>query len=74
MAKRRLENDWTLDVVPYCLDLLAHRGISNAIAEKLDVVHQSPQIIIIKAGKSIYAESHLDIFPHLLKNSIEASY
>ena len=32
----------------YYLDLLAHRDISNAIADVFDVMHQSPQLLLIK--------------------------
>lgn len=42
----------------YYLDLLAHRDISNKIAEDFHVTHQSPQILIIKNGKCVYNESH----------------
>ena len=61
MAKRRLEGDWALDINPYYLDLISYRSISNAIADKLNVRHESPQIILIYNGKAIYNESHLDI-------------
>ena len=40
------------------LDLLNHRDISNAIAERFDVQHQSPQLIVIKNGKAIAHASH----------------
>jgi bacillithiol system protein YtxJ len=40
------------------LDLLNHRDISNAIAERFDVVHQSPQVVLIKDGKVIDHASH----------------
>lgn len=62
MARNRVESDWNLtEVTPYFLDLLAHRSISNAIAAKWGVEHQSPQLIVIKDGKAIFDESHLDI-------------
>lgn len=62
MARNRVESDWNLtEVTPYFLDLLAHRSISNAIAAKWGVEHQSPQLILIKDGKAIFDESHLDI-------------
>ena len=35
----------------YYLDLLAHRDISNAIAQRLGVKHESPQAIFLKDGK-----------------------
>lgn len=42
----------------YFLDLHAHRDISNAIAEKFQVVHQSPQLLIIKNGVVVIHDSH----------------
>jgi len=70
MAKRRLEGDWSLDINPYYLDLLSFRSISNTIADKLNVRHESPQIILIKNGKAIYNESHLDISVSDLQQSL----
>ena len=37
-------------IVFYYLDLLQYRNISNEIVSKFNVVHQSPQIILIKNG------------------------
>jgi bacillithiol system protein YtxJ len=45
----------------YYLDLLEHRAISNSIAEKFRVHHESPQILLIKNGECTYTESHLGI-------------
>ena len=42
----------------YFLDLLNHRDISNAIAERFNIVHQSPQVVIIKDGKVVAHASH----------------
>ena len=70
MAKRRLEGNWSLDINPYYLDLLSYRSISNAIADKLNVRHESPQIILIHNGKAIYNESHLDISVSGLRQSL----
>ena len=42
----------------YLLDLLNHRDISNEIAHRYKVTHQSPQIIVIKNKKAIYHDSH----------------
>ena len=42
----------------YNLDILANRDISNEIAKRFGVVHQSPQLIVIKNGKSVYHASH----------------
>lgn len=71
MAKRRLESGWDIELSPYYLDLLSYRSISNAIESKLLVRHESPQIILIKNGKAIYDESHLDISASSLQESLD---
>lgn len=43
------------------LDLLAHREVSNFIAKELDVIHQSPQIIVLIDKKVIFRDSHHSI-------------
>lgn len=45
----------------YYLDLLAHRNLSNAIADQLGIRHESPQLIVIENGKAIATASHQDI-------------
>ena len=49
------------DIDFYFLDLLAHRHLSNRIAEVFRVHHESPQILLIKNGGCIFEESHLSI-------------
>ena len=63
MALKQFENEFDLDykVTLYFLDLLNFRTISNAISEEFQVIHQSPQMILIKEGKAIYNASHSDI-------------
>lgn len=45
----------------YFLDLLAHRPLSNKVAEVFGVHHESPQVLLIKDGKCTFNESHLGI-------------
>ncbi|KIA84067.1 bacillithiol system redox-active protein YtxJ [Flavobacterium sp. AED] len=63
MALKQFENEFNSSdkVTPYFLDLIEHRDISNAIADQFGVIHQSPQLIVIKDGKAIYNVSHSDI-------------
>ena len=63
MALKQFENEFDLQskVTPYFLDLLENRDISSEIALRFGVVHQSPQLILIKDGKAIYNASHSDI-------------
>jgi bacillithiol system protein YtxJ len=42
----------------YFLDLHRHRGVSNEIAQKFQVSHQSPQLLVIKNGQTVVHGSH----------------
>ena len=72
MALKQFENEFDLEgsVTPYFLDLLNHRDISNEIATRFEVYHQSPQLLLIKEGKSIYDASHSDIDAVELKGRV----
>ena len=48
--------DANLDL--YYLDLLSHRDVSNEIGFKFQVMHQSPQLLIIKNGVTVAHASH----------------
>ena len=63
MALKQFENEFNLQdkMDTYYLDLIENRAISNEIAIKFGVVHQSPQLLVIKNGKCIYNISHSDI-------------
>lgn len=72
-ALNRVERNWNnqqddVKVKPYFLDLIAHRNISNEIAKKWNVEHQSPQVLVIKNGECIYAETHMGINYHEIIN------
>ena len=64
-ALGRLERNWKQeemgDLKPYYLDLLRYRPISQQIATEFDVQHESPQVLLISNGKSIYDASHFEI-------------
>ena len=51
----------------YLLDLLNYRDLSNEIANRYNVVHQSPQIVVIRNGKAVFNESHDSISVEDLK-------
>ena len=73
MVKDRLERNWPKDLEKqdiYYLDLLNFREVSNAIANKLDVEHQSPQVLIIDNKDCIYSASHNFISAETIKNEL----
>jgi len=72
MALKQFEREYDLKdtVDAYFLDLIAHRDISNEIANKFNVYHESPQLILIRNGKAIYDVSHSDIDAEALKDKV----
>lgn len=72
MVKRRLEEDWDdlENVIPYYLDLKSFRSISDEVAERFSVHHESPQILLIRQGECIYDASHFDITIAELKETL----
>ncbi|OMQ13234.1 bacillithiol system redox-active protein YtxJ [[Flexibacter] sp. ATCC 35103] len=72
MALKQFEREYDLNesVDAYFLDLIAHRDISNEIASRFNVYHESPQLILIRNGKAIYDVSHSDIDAVALKEKI----
>ena len=72
MALKQFEREFDLENVvdAYFLDLIAHRDISNEIAERFNVYHESPQLILIKNGKAVYDVSHSDIDAIALKEKV----
>ena len=72
MALKQFENEFNSpdSVETYFLDLIAYRDVSNEIATRFQVVHQSPQLVLIKEGKSVYNASHSDIDAQELKSKI----
>ena len=48
--------DANLDL--YYLDLLSNRNISDEIAAKFQVMHESPQLLVIRNGNTIAHASH----------------
>lgn len=53
--KQYIENE---NVKLYFLDLRKHRDVSNAVAQKLNVRHESPQLIVLKDEKVVHHASH----------------
>ena len=57
----------------YYLDLLNYREISNDIAERFQVHHQSPQMLILKDRKVIHYSSHSEITPSIINRILESA-
>lgn len=64
-ALNRIERNWNEEaqnkLKVYYLDLLRYRNISDEIAQRYNIIHQSPQALIIKNGKCIFSQTHSEI-------------
>jgi bacillithiol system protein YtxJ len=73
MVLRQFEQSYDLkeeQIKLYFLDLLAYRDISNKIASRFNVPHQSPQLLVIKDGKVVFETSHSSIQSEKLKEFV----
>jgi monothiol bacilliredoxin len=73
MAKTRLSFKWKFkeELPIYYLDLIQYRSISNLIAEKFSVAHESPQFLLIKNGECVYNSSHIGISVKTIESFLE---
>lgn len=55
---------WDMATVPgevALIDVEQQRAISREVATRLGVVHESPQVIVVRDGQPVYAASHWGI-------------
>jgi len=73
MVKSRLDRSQRSETADYyLLDLWNYRAISDLVAHKFGVRHESPQLLIIHEGKCIYQESHYGITQEAIQASVAA--
>jgi len=73
MVLRQFENNYNLNVTQvklYFLDLIAFRDVSDEVGYKFQVMHQSPQLIVIKNGITVHHASHYSIDASILDRFI----
>lgn len=73
MVMRQFEQNYTLNdsqMKLYYLDLLTYRDISDAVGYTFQILHQSPQLIVIKNGTAVAHASHHSIHAGELENFI----
>ncbi|MCH2223401.1 MAG: bacillithiol system redox-active protein YtxJ [Crocinitomicaceae bacterium] len=59
------------DIDIYYLDLIRFRNVSDKIAELTNVIHQSPQVIVLKNKEVVYTATHSSISAHDALKSIQ---
>jgi len=65
---RRLQQD----VPVYLVDVVHSRPLSRYIAERLGIVHASPQAIILRSGVPAWHGSHFDLRADTMVRQLEA--
>lgn len=64
-ALDRLQRNWTdADATahePHLLDLHRYRAVSNAVADRYGIPHESPQVLVIQNGRCVHHVSHFGI-------------
>ncbi len=63
---------WDLAAVPgeiSLIDVEQHHALSQAVAARLGVEHESPQVIVVRDGRPVYAASHWDISPEAVTHA-----
>ncbi|MES2747968.1 MAG: bacillithiol system redox-active protein YtxJ [Bacteroidota bacterium] len=72
MVLRQFEKDFNSHdtITPYFLDLLNYRELSNEVASRFEVAHQSPQLLVIKKGIAVHNASHESIDATILNDFI----
>lgn len=72
LALNRLQ-DAAKKIDIYIIDVINNRDISNAVGQKLDVIHQSPQLLVVSEGVCIYHVSHMQISSNVIKQFLSAN-
>ncbi|MGM0635943.1 MAG: bacillithiol system redox-active protein YtxJ [Bacteroidota bacterium] len=59
------------NVALFYLDLLSYRDVSDQIAADFQVIHQSPQLLLIKNGEVVHYSSHSSISPSVVSSFLD---
>jgi bacillithiol system protein YtxJ len=54
-------NDGALDASYAMVTVQTHREVSNAVAKRLGVRHESPQALLIRGGQVVWSASHFRV-------------
>lgn len=69
-AYREIEN---LDGEVNIVVVQSARGVSNEIAERTGIRHESPQAIVLKDGKPVYQASHYSVSAEQISEKLKVN-
>lgn len=71
MVKRRLDNlELPNSAIPVYLELITYRNVSNEIESYFNIVHESPQLLVVQNGKIASVANHTAINDHFVFSAI----
>lgn len=65
-------NDEALDARYAMVTVQTHRELSNAVAARLGVRHQTPQAIVVKDGRAVWSASHFRVNADEIRKALES--
>jgi bacillithiol system protein YtxJ len=60
------------DVAYAMVTVQTHRDVSNAVAKKLGVRHETPQALLIRDGRVVWSASHFRVTANAVVDAIKA--
>jgi bacillithiol system protein YtxJ len=66
-------NDRPTDVQYAMVTVQTHRDVSNAVAKKLGVRHETPQALLIRNGRVVWSASHFRVTATAVGEAIKGS-
>ncbi len=64
-------NESPADATYAMVTVQAHRDVSNAIARKLGVRHETPQALLVRDGRMVWSASHFRVTATAVKEAIK---
>lgn len=55
----------------YVVNVITQRAVSSAIAQELEIRHESPQVILLKDGNVLWSGSHWDVTAGNIRSALE---
>jgi bacillithiol system protein YtxJ len=68
---RRFQQDFP-DCPMHIVDVLGSRPVSAYIAQRMSIRHESPQVLVLRAGKVVWSGSHEMITARALSRCVAA--
>ncbi|MHC4939332.1 MAG: bacillithiol system redox-active protein YtxJ [Planctomycetota bacterium] len=54
------------------VDVLANRALSDEVAARTGIPHESPQVLLLENGQAIWSASHFEIAVASLREAVES--